>query len=124
MGRFFLYILALQSIDKLNFVIQEFVVGDLSLPYWEISNEIEPKSTETTVCTWLGVVKVFCDYMAQLYSFFLAILIKQIIKDPIHKLSKVIYLYHFITITVSLLLTVGLGIINNYGVEVITLCNA
>lgn len=62
--------------------------------------------------------KVFCDYMAQLYSFWLAILIKQIIKDPIHKLSRLIYVYHVITVFVSILLTLFLGIVNNYGVEV------
>ena len=64
MGRFFLYILALQSVDKLNFLFQEIFVGELSLPYWEISNEIVPKSFETKVCVILGMSKVFCDYMA------------------------------------------------------------
>ena len=36
MGRFFLIILGLQSIDKLNFLVQELFMVDLSLPYFEI----------------------------------------------------------------------------------------
>lgn len=50
MGRFFLIILALQSADKINSLIQELFIGDLSLPYYEIEKKIEPKSTETKVC--------------------------------------------------------------------------
>jgi hypothetical protein len=36
MGRFFLIILALQSADKVNALIQELYIKDLSLPYYEI----------------------------------------------------------------------------------------
>lgn len=36
----------------------------------------------------MGTTKVFCDYMSQLYSLWLAVLIKQILKDPIHKLTR------------------------------------
>jgi hypothetical protein len=76
MGRFFLFILGLQSVDKFNFLMQEFFIYDLSLPYWEIRNNVPHKSIETKVCIVLGMEKVFCDYMSQLYSFWLAVLIK------------------------------------------------
>lgn len=44
MGRFFLIILALQSVDKFNSLVQELYIGDLSLPYYEIDQKILPKS--------------------------------------------------------------------------------
>lgn len=36
MGRFFLIILALQSMDKINALLQELFIKDLSLPFFEI----------------------------------------------------------------------------------------
>lgn len=47
MGRFFLIILALQCVDKVGVLVQELYVGDLALPYYEISNKIANKSNET-----------------------------------------------------------------------------
>jgi len=44
MGRFFLIILGFQSFDKINAIIQEIFIYDLSLPYYEIKENIEFKS--------------------------------------------------------------------------------
>jgi hypothetical protein len=41
MGRFFLIILALQSINILCTIIQELYIGDLALPYYEISQNLQ-----------------------------------------------------------------------------------
>ena len=86
MGRFFLIILALQSADKFNSLLQELYIGDLSLPYYEIDQKILPKSTKTKVCQFMGFLTTFCDFASQFYALWFAVLIKQIIKDPIHKL--------------------------------------
>lgn len=50
MGRFFLIILALQSADKINALLQELYIKDLSLPYYEIDYEVPKKSPQTKVC--------------------------------------------------------------------------
>lgn len=47
----------------------------------------------------------------------IAILINQILKDPIHKLMKYIVLYHIITIVSSLVFTGFLEYNNKFGVE-------
>ena len=86
MGRFFLIILFLQSTDKVNALLQELYIKDLSLPYYEIDYEVENKSMETKVCQFMGFLTTFCDYMSQFYALWFAVLIKMIIKDPIHKL--------------------------------------
>jgi hypothetical protein len=50
MGRFFLIILALQSVDKVNALLQELYIKDLSIPYYELDANVEVKSPETMVC--------------------------------------------------------------------------
>lgn len=50
MGRFFLIILAFQSFDKVNAIVQQLFIGSLSLPYYEIKEDISPKSAVTRVC--------------------------------------------------------------------------
>ncbi len=40
------------------------------------------------------------------------------LKDPIHRLNRFMYLYHFITLSVSILLTMSIGGVNGFGVEV------
>lgn len=118
MGRFFLIILALQSIDKINSLIQELYIGDLSLPYYEIERHVEHKSPETKICQFMGFLTTFCDYMSQFYALWFAVLIKQIIKDPIHKLQKLIYFFHVITFVIAATLTGTLSSFNEFGVEV------
>jgi hypothetical protein len=86
MGRFFLIILALQSTDKINALLQELYIKDLSLPYYEIDYNVINKSMETKVCQFMGFITTFFDYMSQFYALWFAVLIKMIIKDPIHKL--------------------------------------
>ncbi len=66
--------------------MQEFYIEDLSLPYYEIQYNVYPKSTQTKVCQFMGLLTTFCDYASQFYALWFAVLIKQIIKDPIHKL--------------------------------------
>jgi hypothetical protein len=41
-----------------------------------------------------------------------------VLKDPIHRLNRFMYLYHFITLSVSILLTMSIGAVNGFGVEV------
>jgi hypothetical protein len=86
MGRFFLIILALQSVAKINVLIQEFYIQDLSLPFYELFENVKVKSTETKVCQFMGLITVFADYMSQFYALWFAVLIKMVIKDPIHRL--------------------------------------
>lgn len=86
MGRFFLIILALQSTDKINALLQELYIKDLSLPYYEIDYNVINKSMETKVCQFMGFITTFFDYMSQFYALWFAVLIKMIIIDPIHKL--------------------------------------
>jgi hypothetical protein len=50
MGRFFLIILALQSFDKINAIIQEVYISDLSLPYYQIKENVEEFSARTKTC--------------------------------------------------------------------------
>ena len=118
MGRFFLIILGLQSFDKINVLITELYIGDLSLPYYEIMHKVEPKSTETQLCQTLGVMSTFADYMSQFYALWFAVVIQQIIKDPIHKLQKLIYFFHAITVVLALCLTLLMAKWNSFGVQV------
>jgi len=105
MGRFFLIILALQSADKINALFQELYIKDLSLPYYEIDYDVPNKSPETKVCQFMGLLTTFFDYMSEFYALWFAVIIKQIIKDPIHKLQKLILFFHVITFIVSAFLT-------------------
>jgi protein-S-isoprenylcysteine O-methyltransferase Ste14 len=104
--------------DKVHFLLQEIFLIDLSRPYWEIDKKIWPRSAVTHACVVFGVCKVFCDFMAQMYAFWLALLIKQVIKDPIHKLKGKIILYHIITVVVSLVMTASIMASHEFGVEV------
>ena len=55
--------------------------------------------------------------MSQMYALWLAVLIKQIIKDPIRKLKGFIALYHVITAVCTLVFVVLIAISNQFGVE-------
>jgi hypothetical protein len=118
MGRFFLIILALQSADKVNALFQELYIKDLSLLYYEIDYDVPNKSSETKVCQFMGLLTTFFDYMSEFYALWFAVIIKQIIKDPIHKLQKLILLFHVITFIVSAFLTGVLAQFNTFGVQV------
>jgi hypothetical protein len=75
MGRFFLIILALQSTDKINALLQELYIKDLSIPYYEIEMNVPNKSMETKVCQFMGFLTTFFDYMSQFYALWLAVII-------------------------------------------------
>lgn len=120
MGRFFLLILVLKTLSKINILIQEVLFDDMSIPYYEIKNGIDDtqKSYYTKFCQWSGGVNIFTSFLSQFYCLWLAVLIKQILKDPIHRLNRYIYTYHIITILISLGMTFMIKAANNFGVEV------
>lgn len=64
----------------------------------------------------MGFLTTFFDYMSQFYALWFAVLIKMIIKDPIHKLQKAIMFFHIITIVLSAILTAVLSRFNTFGV--------
>ncbi len=105
MGRFFLIILALQSADKINGLLQEVYIKDLSLPFYELEQNVPNTSMETKVCQFMGLLTTFFDYMSQFYALWFAVLIQHIVKDPIHKIGKLIGFFHFITLVLSATLT-------------------
>ena len=117
-GRFFLLILVLQTFTMTNLLVQEVFFDDLSHPYYQIKYGVENKSYETKFCQWAGSIAIFTSFLSQFYCLFLAVLIKQVLKDPIHRLNRYIYFYHFLTIFISLLLTGIISLANNFGVEV------
>jgi len=57
----------------------------------------------------MGFLTTFFDYMSQFYALWFAVLIKMIIKDPIHKLQKAICFFHAITFILSAILTATLA---------------
>ena len=118
MGRFFLLILALQTFDKTNQFIQEIFFQDLNVPFYEIKFHVRPRSPITKLCIYFGAIRIFFDFLSQFYCLWLAVLIKQILKDPIHRLNRYIWIYNAITIIVSLGLTGVISIFNQFGVEV------
>lgn len=116
MGRFFLIILFLQSADKVSALIQELYIKDLSLPYYEIDAGVAKKSPQTKICQFMGGLTTFFDYMSQFYALWFAVLIKMIIKDPIHNLQKAIFFFHIITFVLAATLTGILAQFNPFGV--------
>lgn len=66
----------------------------------------------------MGLLTTFFDYMSEFYALWFAVIIKQIIKDPIHKLQKLILFFHVITFIVSAFLTGVLAQFNTFGVQV------
>lgn len=101
-----------------NLLVQEVFFDDLSHPYYQIKYGAVEKSFETKFCQWAGSIAIFTSFLSQFYCLFLAVLIKQVLKDPIHRLNRYIYFYHFLTIFISLALTGIISLVNNFGVEV------
>jgi hypothetical protein len=66
----------------------------------------------------MGLVHIFSDYMSQFYDLWFAVLIHQVIKDPIHKLQRLINFFHCVTLLISGALTFGLSQFNTFGVQV------
>lgn len=66
----------------------------------------------------MGLARTFCDYMSQFYALWFAVVIKQVIKDPIHKLQKLICFFHVITLIIAACLTMVLSLFNTFGVQV------
>lgn len=64
MGRFFLIIMGLLAVDQINILVEEIFVIDLSKPYFEVTTNVANRSIETRVCVNIGLLKVFCNYMA------------------------------------------------------------
>lgn len=52
MGRYFLLILLLTTLGKVNILVQELFFDDLSVPFYEIKNEVpnSEKSLQTRFC--------------------------------------------------------------------------
>ena len=118
MGRFFLIILALQSLDMLCTVLQSVFIEDLSQPFYEIllSGTQAHRSPQTCLCQSMGFVHTLCDYMSQFYALWFAVLIKQVIKDPIHKMKRMINTFHLLTILIAGGLTITLSKFHTFGV--------
>lgn len=64
----------------------------------------------------MGFITTFFDYMSQFYALWFAVLIQQIIKDPIHKIGQLIMFFHFVTLGLSAALTAILAQFNTFGV--------
>lgn len=94
------------------------LIPDRSLPYYEVLEEVTPKHFVTKMCAFLGVIKILVYYLSQFYALWLAVLIKQILKDPIHRLNRYIIFYHIVTFLVAIILTIALSATNDFGVEV------
>jgi hypothetical protein len=120
MGRYFLLILFLTTLGKVNIFVQEIFFDDLSLPYYEIKNGVpwDRMSLETKFCQWAGAISLFTNFLSQFYCLWVAVLIKQVLKDPIHRLNRFKHLYNVLTIVICLVLTGIISIANNFGVEV------
>jgi hypothetical protein len=117
MGRFFLIILALQSIDMICTVLQSVFIEDLSQPFYEILRGSQPhRSPQTRLCQTMGFVHTLCDYMSQFYALWFAVLIKQVTKDPIHKMKRMINTFHLLTILIAGGLTLTLSKFHTFGV--------
>ena len=98
--------------------MQELLIPDRSLPYYEVYYEVAPRHFVTKLCAFFGVIKILIYYLSQFYALWLAVLIKQILKDPIHRLNRFIIFYHGITFLIAILLTILLSTSNDFGVEV------
>jgi hypothetical protein len=103
-------------VGKICTILQETFVTDLALPYYEIQAHVEKKSFPTLLCQGMGLTRTFCDYMSQFYALWFAVSIKLIVKDPIHKLQKVICFFHVITLCLAGALTGVLSLFNTFGV--------
>lgn len=101
----------------MNLLVQLIYVGDLALPYYEISTGVKNKSTVTRVCQMFGLLETFCDYMSMFYALWFAVIIKAVIKDPIHRLNSLLNFFHVITFLISVVLTSILGYFNSFGVQ-------
>jgi hypothetical protein len=89
---------------------------DLSLPFYELDNNIPNKSMETKVCQFMGFITTFFNYMSQFYALWFAVLIQQIIKDPMHSVAGLIMIFHMLTFCLSAGLTAILAQFNTFGV--------
>jgi len=105
-------------VDQINYIVTFLWVHNLSIPYYEIDNKVHTKSFKTELCQGIGVAKVFTDFMSMFYTFFIALLIKQIISNPIDKIRKYSIAYHVIAFLCSLTLTIVFVIADKFGVEV------
>ena len=78
MGRFFLLILILQTIGKVNMLIQEVFFEDLSLPFYEIERNVPKihRSFETKFCQISGGLAILTGFLSQFYCLWITVLIK------------------------------------------------
>ena len=65
----------------------------------------------------MGFTRTFCDYMSQFYALWFAVVMKQVVKDPIHKLKNQICFFHLATLALSGSLTAVLSFFNTFGVQ-------
>jgi hypothetical protein len=71
---------------------------------------------------YFGFIKTIVNFLSLFYTLWLAVLIKQILKDPIHRLNRYMILYHFLTVLACVLLSLYVSRVNGYGVEVSPCC--
>lgn len=64
MGRFFLLILLLQTIDKTNCFLQELFFPNLSDVFYEINYDVVPRSAKTKLCMYFGFVKTLVGFLS------------------------------------------------------------
>jgi len=86
------------------------------MPYYQIKEHMPHVSTKTRACQFMGAVSTFFDYMSQFYALWFAIVIQQIIKDPIHRMQKMICFFHTITFIIACVLITIVSSFNTFGV--------
>ena len=120
MGRYYLLILGLQTIDKTNLFLQEIMFPDLSKVFWEVTMGVpsNKRSIETQTCVIFGALRNFIGFLSMFYVLWIAVMLKQIIKDPIHRMKRYKVFYHTFTVIISLGLTTLIYSSNEFGVEV------
>lgn len=82
---------------------------------------VRNRHVETKVCALFGVIKTLVYFLSQFYALWLAVLIKQILKDPIHRMTRYLIFYHILTFFVAIILTIILSVSNDFGIEVISI---
>lgn len=65
----------------------------------------------------MGMIKVFSDFLSVFYCLFIGLLVRQVIKNPIEKLKKYTMAAHFVSWSVSFVLTLILVFYAKFGVE-------
>lgn len=78
MGRYFLLILGLQTIDKTNLFFQELLFSDLSRVFWEVNAGVpnDHRALETKTCVIFGAFRNCIGFLSMFYVLWIAIMLK------------------------------------------------